>query len=544
MCINQTSDAEKSLQLPQILQIYNNACGVCIWLGEPEAMVEGEGTAAQDPLDFIPFIVNLRFMDRWVHDSDPSDSTLRSFVAFARLLRQPWFTRRWVIQEVSACRQASVHYGNKKINWLDFVDAVQLFLAHIDQIRALFARSSLYAKFPDAFAHIESTGAVALVQAASSLLRKDADGNIIARLLNLETLVSTFLHFEATDPRDVIYALLPLANDGPSDSDASPETDTILAPDYSRCAHQLYVNFIEQVIRKSGSLDIICRHWAPHMKLGECERSSDLSSPARTRCFGTFLPSWVGLAANSSFGPPSGMTGRLNGDSFVGEVGQPLYTASLKLPVHFELEPASFGSQPTLIVKGFVLGQVSRVSARVVDGIISAECLQIAGWDHTADVNNIPDQLWRTLVADRTSTSKKAPSWWRRACMHALSKHTNGDLRTSQLMNNHTLPKIVREDFLKRVQEVVWNRKFFICTDLDSGEEPLCLGPRDVNDNDLICILFGCSVPVVLRNIPSHERQECTLVGECFVYEKMDGEAIAAQSSATLQAKTKSFYIR
>jgi hypothetical protein len=48
------------------------------------------------------------------------------------------------------------------------------------------------------------------------------------------------------------------------------------------------------------------------------------------------------------------------------------------------------------------------------------------------------------------------------------------------------------------------------------------LGPPGTNNGDLICILLGCHVPLVLRRV----RGYYLVVGECFIYGLMDGEAM------------------
>ena len=48
------------------------------------------------------------------------------------------------------------------------------------------------------------------------------------------------------------------------------------------------------------------------------------------------------------------------------------------------------------------------------------------------------------------------------------------------------------------------------------------LGPAHVREKDNICILFGCSVPVVLRR----KGAAFELMGECFVWNMMEGEAM------------------
>ena len=548
ICINQSSDKEKSQQLPHLLQIYNNAAGVCIWLGEPEPQFRSDD-APQDPLDFIHFIVNLKFLDRWMYDPDPDEAVLASFVVFAQLLRQPWFNRRWVIQEVSTCRHASVHYGDKKINWIDFVDAVQLFVAHIDQIRVVYSRSKLHSRNPDAFTHIESSGAIALVEVANTLLQKNVEGDIIGRLLDIDTLVSTFIHFEATDPRDVVYALLPLAKDANESGPGHNPHALTLEADYALCAHRVYMQFVQYVATRNDSLDIICKHWAPKIKQGSCGRPNHYSED----CALDDTPSWIGLVTQSSFGPPSKMTGRLNGDSLVQANSHPVYHASKDSVPSFRFEASASrptdnllarpsSSFDTLVASGLILGHVTQVSSQVVDGIISSEALLMSGWENTSDVNDIPECLWRTLVADRTSNGKKAPGWYRRACMHVLTKRDfNGDLNTSKIIASYSLPKVVTDEYLRRVQAVVWNRKFFICASENDDRPMFGLGPRAMDIGDAICILYGCSVPVVLRKrSQSNTAMESSykLVGEAFVYEHMDGQAIVAKDIDVLESET------
>jgi hypothetical protein len=49
---------------------------------------------------------------------------------------------------------------------------------------------------------------------------------------------------------------------------------------------------------------------------------------------------------------------------------------------------------------------------------------------------------------------------------------------------------------------------------------------------DLVCVLFGCSVPVVLRKRIGGEYQ---FVGECYIHGLMDGEALAMRPSGQVE---------
>ena len=50
----------------------------------------------------------------------------------------------------------------------------------------------------------------------------------------------------------------------------------------------------------------------------------------------------------------------------------------------------------------------------------------------------------------------------------------------------------------------------------------LGLGPIPTQKDDMICVLFGCSVPVLIRKVEDHH----VLVGECYVHGIMNGEAV------------------
>jgi hypothetical protein len=55
---------------------------------------------------------------------------------------------------------------------IDFADVVQLFMVNIDGIRAMYDKSELAKKDPDALSHAESGGANAIVSMTNNVLRK------------------------------------------------------------------------------------------------------------------------------------------------------------------------------------------------------------------------------------------------------------------------------------------------------------------------------------------------------------------------------------
>jgi hypothetical protein len=98
-------------------------------------------------------------------------------------------------------------------------------------------------------------------------------------------------------------------------------------------------------------------------------------------------------------------------------------------------------------------------------------------------------------------------------------------------MENQNTPTTM-VTFLKRVQRVVWNRKFFRSRGgvyQDEREQLFGLAPTKSQVGDLIVILFGCSVPVILREFHIRDDYYFELVGEAYVHGMMDGEAFSRE---------------
>ena len=65
------------------------------------------------------------------------------------------------------------------------------------------------------------------------------------------------------------------------------------------------------------------------------------------------------------------------------------------------------------------------------------------------------------------------------------------------------------------------------------------LVPDATRTGDLICVLLGCSEPVILRPVVNDgkETRNWNLVGEAYVYGIMDGEAVEMEGNGDLQMR-------
>lgn len=346
LCINQEDEKEKNHQVAKMAEIYSGAHRVCIWLG-------AGNLKCNQALDFIGEIVELSSLDTLVRD----ELTVSKWDAFVELMRCRWFSRRWVVQELALATDATLHYGVKCVHWTDFADAVALFVTKYDEIKDLFRDSRKFNHNPEHLGDIVALGANNLVNVASNFFRRSShgQGQVIERLSSLEALVSSLLSFEASDPRDTVYALLSIAKDNNSyrhvpplaGSFEGPNSEIIpLAPDYEKNIKEVYRDFTRFCIETSGSVDIICRHWAPFGRKASAttEPIRITKKKKRKENPNVKMPSWVPSLDGSPFGnPESALNGRVHGDSLVGHPDRKNYNAAggTEAKVRFETEEAT-----------------------------------------------------------------------------------------------------------------------------------------------------------------------------------------------------------
>jgi hypothetical protein len=153
--------------------------------------------------------------------------------------------------------------------------------------------------------------------------------------------------------------------------------------------------------------------------------------------------------------------------------------------------------QPTLdhfslFVRGFVLDTIAELQPSSQSGSIPTAWAHFAGWEEMEDTP--PEHFWRTLVADRGSDGKNPPVYYSRACQESFRKGntTSGVVDTTGLIE-HERNSVVAQ-FCRRVQAAIWNRAL-----VKTKAGRLGLVAANVKAGDLVCILYGCSVPVILR---------------------------------------------
>jgi len=580
--INQADIPEKNAQIQKMAMIYNRADSVSVWLG-------GEDKDSARAIEFIERLLKLENFDPLTQDP----GTSAEWAALHNLMQRPWFNRRWIVQEISLARSATLFCGNESVPWPDFSAATALFVARHRDLRHLFQSSKDFHNHPNYLGEVEALGAKALVDITTNLFRKSDDGVVLERLLSLEALISTLTLFEAGSPHDTIYAVLWLAHDAEPHSresaamsmdplvrtpTQSPEIeqdpsqwesqyaaasqktfgdvvhsprpmspaptqeenfrsrqqssasmnrrDTFLKPplkrptankparsasdvskmmaethfqvqphsimvDYNADVYDVFKQFLDFAMSRSRSLDILCHAWAPEPPRG---------APP--------LPSWIPQLSSAPFEKKPGQNayGRVRADTLVGTpgLGSRNYNASGKTKMYPE---KGFIQGRTLVATGFQLDVIRYKKSPAVEGIIPSGWLDMVGW--TGPPEPVPDRLWRTLVADRGSGGQKyPPAYFPLACKWVFEQRSRrGNINTNELLTFGKCPSIATE-FLRRVQSVVWDRMLVLTEGRKGAKQLLALVPPEAEEGDLICILYGCSVPVVLRRQRKRKAEE------------------------------------
>ena len=529
ICINQSNTRERNEQVPKMDQVYGRAEKVCIWLGEGN-------DESKMALDFI----KSKVLSLWKFDELCEDLGMaHHWAALIRLMSRPWFSRRWVVQEIALTSKGTLQCGREVIDWHDFADAVALFVeveSATHRLSEVMKREQTFNHIPDFFGHVPALGAALLVDATSNLFRSSKNGER-KPLSSLEYLVSRLAVFEATQPRDTIYALLSIAKD--TTPQAAPPKLPISASsaerlefwaqrnlaretyrvDYGLPVVEVYKDFIDFAIRrsvKSSALDVICRPWAPRVRQSDNRAgttqdwnvgNNPVNLPDEEEPLPSWIPSLSGAAWIMNEHPTAGLRmERKNADSLVGmpTFGERNYSAAGTLDVtnicpRFKKREKYY----SMFVKGFILDEVKKVGEPARLGNIPFTWLSMGHWNDTNE--DPPSAFWRTLVADRGPNGRNPPTFYPRACKESLSKViAGGTLNTKQMIDEGRCTIVA--EFLRRVQAVIWNRRLMRTK---AGRLGLVHEDTDAMEGteNMICILYGCSVPVLLRKVIKKEQE-------------------------------------
>ena len=518
--IDQRNDAERSAQVTRMAQIYNKAAGVYIWLGEEDATSK------------LAFELVDKIYDG-TQDGNPNQTPFSwtgswwknySFTALSLLMERSWFRRGWVLQEAAFSMHSTFQCGDRQLQLNHFAEVIKRIRSKFNTEPQTSGLLSSKTRIGTLMNFLDSP-AVRLPDLIQRSFAKAPNGTILRHRMSLEMLVHLATFSETSNERDAIYTLLNLANDQSSIS--RHDQGSVIVPDYSKSTLSVYREFVLYCSSKNRSLDVLCRPWAPSPLLHGKEGFGDDQKS-------THLPSWIVSREKLPYGDPSWhLKHRLHGNPLVGSPLQRIYNAHGQSAPEV-LQGTDTNENHILSVKGFIVGRIMQVSSRMAEAIVAQEGLLLLGDPNRNSGFEYKEGIgtcWRTLCADRDGNGNPAPSSWQSA-MEDLLDTLNGDTISSidiEEILDTDIPEHVRE-YLLVVRDIIWNRRTFRLDRTVKGQLLVGLVPANARKNDHICIVYGCSVPVVLRKLgPPDTISHWKLVGDAYVHGIMDGECLESK---------------
>ncbi|PQE09113.1 Heterokaryon incompatibility protein [Rutstroemia sp. NJR-2017a BVV2] len=523
LCVNQQDIVERSKQVPLMGKIYRQAIRTIVWLGDDNDSSSSAWTLVDKIYDIfrerypkartladIPFAVyselefKLSGLPKW------DDTT---WYHFKNLLRIPWFTRVWVIQEVAlSAKDPIILHGPHQYPW------------HKLSWAAAWLRRTGYTRLENIPCQLLNVDAMSCIRRSNTPWALDV------------LLCLTATKFQATDQRDKVYGLLGLTKEG-QDLTNLPDA---LRPDYGLDVVDTYKRVTLYIFNKYKNLSTLTRIKTFALIEGTSSMQSTHAlekSPSRTK-----LPSWVPdwsdsiiierqLAKSFSWISHSHETDE-------GILGFPNYykaCGGLQLHIH-QLENPS-----TLKLDGLWVDTVIR-SVRPTDGMESGG----------ESIDHCHTMIWQTAApllpalgaADWLTSYIKATT---------AGHHIIGGRTETQIMRDgsaYLLGLLTRNENLTSTDstsvestskliyllqslsidgdaEVYTSISYNFCFQWSffvTKQGRMGIGPVVTRPGDRIAILFGGEVPYVLRSRDG----VVILLGESYVHGLMQGEIIQA----------------
>ncbi|KAK8139489.1 hypothetical protein PG984_002869 [Apiospora sp. TS-2023a] len=506
ICINQSDLEERARQVRCMTQIYSFARQVVVLLlgkRSPWGMGKFFRSAARRK----PETSNVHYGDVRVATS---------------LLRSPWWTRTWVIQEVVLARHVVVHCGAHELAWDDFSRLVHQASSH-----PCFRAESRGVHLEDFLAvdmHYHQRNKLAQVaRERSGQKLSNRPSPSASRGINLLALMFDFRTREATDPRDKIFALQGLSEE--------PE---LCVPNYTRPAPELMVEFARAHVRHSRTLSILA--------LAECIRQRPAYSPRYSMVeedINTTLPSWCPAftdrdAVRQGLRLRPLWTGLPDEDDSFGGTH---YSAAGNLPTPENFEPSVAGNALSVQVLQHVCLTVSSVGPAYNASVdsLKRELMDVMNGTPVSMRSSLMGFLDKESVLDNWSQLAGEPS---RSSAPKEGKR-DGTTWARNIFKNLPADEIT-DHVHEGMRETIYTRRKFFKTQCGS----FGLGPEDLLEGDEVYVALGCQTPVILRKEYNEDKEakgpgRFLYIGQAYVEHLMIYQGNLADDLATGKVETE-----
>jgi hypothetical protein len=121
-------------------------------------------------------------------------------------LKNDWFSCVWVVQKVALAKEVLIRCGAHESHFFDLVDAMGLVRSEVHSLGPVYECLADGELFPGSLQQWSDVWlTISLLNGGSS------NGKILGNRMSLQNLVTSLVHCQTTNHRDIIYALLSLA---------------------------------------------------------------------------------------------------------------------------------------------------------------------------------------------------------------------------------------------------------------------------------------------------------------------------------------------
>lgn len=456
----------------------------------------------------------------------PGSPTHKAWLGIASLLRRPWWTRTWVLQEATVPEQWKTYYIGG-VTTYRLPSKVRFICGSQQTTWNAISTTYLVAASVTSAPNIDS---VFLHGVAQNLVpfRDFRANRVLFKQPSFTELLQAFRYTSCSDPRDKIYAPLCLATE--------TDVSTYIQPDYEKkTAFDVYTDVVRYYLSQCGhELDF----------LGFAKYTEGAQEVTIPQGFTSVIPSWVPnfSVRLNSFPIPKCLhvlpepTGR--------------QLSAFRNPIKELDRPtaAAFNPLPNMNSRSFIEGDKFGVSGVYVDSltdIITLGPVNAAGaanaersvlqwaqetnfiYHHTGE--GFDDACNRTLVLDVAYDAlARAAARGHKYDAEFLKKQRH-ELSLSEYRRQ--IDMNVAGDKASRSRCLALSRKLYVS-----------LVPDVAKIGDQIWALSGGQVLYILRQVESRGQQNHRLyIGECYTHGLMDGEIL--QMIKAGKARTQDIFL-
>ncbi|OCL10920.1 HET-domain-containing protein [Glonium stellatum] len=538
ICINQADSREKEREVARMCSIYFNCRQVVVWLGEGST---DSDVAMEFANEIYRCFSEHPMFGRFDEDSDVEDDEnfyewmqtntrlalvqgliapkyIHSWKSLHQLFSRAWWSRAWVLQEITVARQATVFCGTISRPWSVISMAASVASDTFYIVHQLINGESLTSEAPYAW-KASHCDVVAQIIAKRERWTQQDQRNIHTRLNhtvvrqragNSSMWLTANIMRGCSLPQDKIFSVIGLLPDALRDA---------IRPNYRDPVDKIFKDVVKAYIDVTRWLNIICHsQYTPWRPVG----------------YPSWMPDWTRIPRMIVYADRS-------------QAGFNFYDPadSVKACVTFSEDLS------VLSVEGFAVGTVKKT---LLEFTCLPNLVKLRGIIPERDDNQIeaekfhsPGVRKRWVIRPGREEPSDPVVWEFDKDFEELFRLTSENYSNIEMLDKldlflrafqqryialqskqaSTVPGSVSKDqraesdtssIYTVVQGLLMSRTFF---EMEEGQ--IGIAPDFTKRGDLVCVFKGCDAPIILRE---HTEGSYTFIGDSHVLGFMDGEGM------------------